>query len=117
VTTKKGTDMADRESEFEREQEQDAAAEAAAIGGRVSSEPPTEFEQELSEADRAVYEGGGGEAEGFELAEAELEEHASHGDEHAARRILEDADLLDEGETEASHAPDGEADEETDRDS
>ena len=29
---------------------------------------------------RAVSEGGGGEAEGFELAEEELIEHASHGD-------------------------------------
>jgi hypothetical protein len=106
--------MADeRESEFEREQEQEAAAEAAAIGGRASSEPPSEFEEEMDEADRAVYEGGGGEAEGFELAEAELVEHASHGDQHAARRIIEDADLLDEGEAEDSHAPDAEADEET----
>jgi hypothetical protein len=29
---------------------------------------------------RAVYEGGGGEAEGFELAEQELIENASHSD-------------------------------------
>ena len=105
----------DRESDFEREQEQDAAAEAAAIGGRVSSNP-TEFEEDLSEADRAVEEGGGGESEGFELAEAELQENASHGDEHSAGRIIEDADLLDEGEIEPSHAVDGEADEETDPD-
>ena len=32
------------------------------------------------EEQRAVREGGGGEAEGFELAEQELIEHASHGD-------------------------------------
>jgi hypothetical protein len=32
------------------------------------------------EEQRAVSEGGGGEAEGFELAEEELIEHASHGD-------------------------------------
>jgi hypothetical protein len=32
------------------------------------------------EEQRAVREGGGGEAEGFELAEEELIEHASHGD-------------------------------------
>jgi len=109
--------MADeRESEFEREQEQEAAEEAGAIGGRVSADAPTEFEEDLSEADRAVEEGGGGESEGFELAEAELEQHASHGDDHAARRIIEDAGLLDEGETEDSHAPDGEADEESDPD-
>jgi hypothetical protein len=104
------------ESEFEREQEQEAAQEAAAIGGRVSSDPPTQFEEDLSEADRAVEEGGGGESEGFELAEAQLQEHASHGDEHGARRVLEDAALLDEGETEPGRAPDGEADEESDPD-
>ena len=107
--------MSEPESEFEAEQEQQAAEEAAAIGGRVSSEPPTEQESELDEADRAVSEGGGGESEGFELAEAELEEHASHGDEHAARRILEDAALLDENEREEG-TPAGEADEETDPD-
>jgi hypothetical protein len=88
------------ESEFEAEQEQQAAEEAGAIGGRVSSQEPTEFEAELDEADRPVVEGGGGESEGLELAEAELADHASHGDEHAARRVIEDAELLDEGEGE-----------------
>jgi len=102
------------DSEFEAEQEKEAAAEAAAIGGRVSSEP-TEYERELSEADRAVIEGGEGESEGFELSEMELEEHASHGDEHAARRILEDAALNDEdGESERGSY--GEADSERNRD-
>jgi hypothetical protein len=38
-----------------------------------------------------VAEAGGGEAEGFEEAEQELVEHASHGDQHAARRAIEDA--------------------------
>lgn len=106
------------ESEFEAEQEKEAAAEAGSIGGRVSSEPPTEFEREMSEADRPVIEGGEGESEGFELSEYELEEHASHGDEHAARRVIEDADLLDEGEPaeEGYAARPGEADEEQDPD-
>jgi hypothetical protein len=72
-----------------REQEQAAAAEAAAIGGRVSSEPPGQDEPD--EAMRPVVEAGGGEAEGFEEAERELVEHASHGDQHAARRAIEDA--------------------------
>lgn len=85
-------------SEFEAEQEKEAAAEAGAIGGRASSEPPTEYERELSEADRPVVEAGEGESEGFELSEMQLQEHASHGDEHAARRILEDAALYDEDE-------------------
>jgi hypothetical protein len=49
-----------------------------------------------NEADRAVIEGGGGEAEGFELAEAELIDHATHGDLHAAGRAMRHA--RDDGE-------------------
>jgi hypothetical protein len=98
------------DDEFVDEQEKEAAAEAGAIGGRVSSEPPTELEQSMSEAERPLSEAGEGESEGFELAEMELEEHASHGDAHAARRILEDASLLDEDDRVAR---DGEADSET----
>lgn len=100
------------EEEFEAEQEQEAAAEAAGIGGRVSSGPPTEFDEEISEADRPLYEAGEGESEGFELAEAELEEHASHGDDHTPQRILEDAASLDEGEERDDEGEYGEADEE-----
>jgi hypothetical protein len=88
--------MTETEDEFEAEQEKEAAAEAGAIGGRVSSEPPSEYDEQLSEAERPVSEGGEGESEGFELAEMELQEHASHGDEHSAGRILQDASLLDE---------------------
>jgi hypothetical protein len=72
-----------------REEAEKAAAEAAAIGGRVSSEPPSQ--EQPDEAARPVIEGGGGEAEGFEEAERELVEHASHGDQHAARQAIEDA--------------------------
>jgi hypothetical protein len=39
-----------------------------------------DLDQRRQEEQRAVSEGGGGEAEGFELAEEELIEHASHGD-------------------------------------
>ena len=108
--------MDERESDFEREQEAEAAEEAAAIGGRVSSNPPSEFEEDLSDAERPVEEGGGGESEGFELSEVELVEHASHGDEHSAGRIIEDAALLDEGESEEVEELDGEADVERDPD-
>ena len=38
-----------------------------------------------------MAEAGQGEAEGFEQAEQELIEHASHGDQHAARQAIEDA--------------------------
>jgi hypothetical protein len=70
--------------EFEREQEEAAAAEAAAIGGRV--------EDDSDEATRPLAEAGEGESEGFEQAEDELIDHASHGDQHAARRVIEDAE-------------------------
>jgi hypothetical protein len=81
-----------------------AAAEAARIGGRPSEE--TELE---NGPDRPVAEGGGGEAEGFEQAEDQLIEHASHGDQHAARRAIYDAP--DESD-DIRAAEGGEADEE-----
>ena len=58
---------------------------------------------------RAVEEAGGGESEGFELAEQELIEHASHGDEHTPSRILRDAEPAEE----LTDAVYGEADEES----
>ncbi|MBV9819669.1 MAG: hypothetical protein JOZ07_15155 [Solirubrobacterales bacterium] len=95
-------------SDFELEQEQEAAAEAAAIGGHVSDEPDFLDDPEADPAQRPLIEAGEGEAEGFELAEQELIEHASHGDEHAAGRILEDAPDLEE---DPRVAIDGEPDE------
>ncbi len=78
-------------AEFEREQTELAGEEAGAIGGRVSSEPPAVDEDSPDEAHRPLVEAGEGESEGFEEAERELIEHAGHGDEHAAGRILQDA--------------------------
>ncbi|HWF51391.1 MAG TPA: hypothetical protein VG294_12200 [Solirubrobacteraceae bacterium] len=79
------------ERDLAKEQEDLAAAEAAAIGGRVSSEPPPTDDEGRDEAHRPLIEAGEGESEGFEEAERELIEHASHGDEHAAFRIIKDA--------------------------
>jgi hypothetical protein len=79
-------------SDIEREQEEAAAAEAAAIGGKVSSESTLTDD----EAQRPLREAGEGESEGFEESEAELVEHASHGDLHAARRVLEDAPMQED---------------------
>jgi hypothetical protein len=50
-----------------------AAAEAARIGGRPE-------EDDLDPAERPLVEAGGGEAEGFEQAEADLIENAEHGE-------------------------------------
>jgi hypothetical protein len=45
-----------------------------------------------------LIEAGEGESEGFELAEADLIEHAEHGDQHSTGPITRDAfdELLDE---------------------
>jgi hypothetical protein len=62
-----------------RQEEEAAAAEAAGIGGRAP-----EYEDEegdaASEADRAAIESGEGVEEGFETAESDLREAASHGE-------------------------------------
>lgn len=57
------------------EEEADAAAaEAAEIGGPAPDDPVDD------PAQRPLAEAGEGEAEGFELAEAELVDNAEHGD-------------------------------------
>lgn len=98
----------EREDELAAQEAHRAAAEAGAIGGRVSSEPPP-IEGGPDEAERPLVEAGQGEAEGFEQSEAELVEHASHGDQHAARRAIEDAP---EESDDARAAAAGEADRE-----
>jgi hypothetical protein len=56
------------------EEAEAAAAEAAEIGGPAPDDPIDD------PAERPLVEGGGGQAEGFELAEAELIDNAAHGD-------------------------------------
>jgi general stress protein YciG len=103
------------DEEFEAEEEREAAAEAAQIGGHVSYESLSNDEEPISEADRALIEAGEGESEGFELSEAALEQNASHGDQHSAGRIIEDAALQDE-DGEFDPETSGEADEEANAD-
>ncbi|MGI8904755.1 MAG: hypothetical protein ACR2IP_14125 [Solirubrobacteraceae bacterium] len=91
------------ERDLAREEADRAAAEAGALGGRVSSEPPPVDAEGIDEAQRPLDEAGQGEAEGFEEAERELVEHASHGDQHAARRVIEEAPL----QSDDSRASDG----------
>jgi hypothetical protein len=91
-----------------REEADRAATEAARIGGRTSSEPPPS--ESADDAERPLAEAGEGEAEGFEQAERELAEHASHSDEHAARRAIQDAPLDEADDARAAEA--GDADQE-----
>ena len=82
------------------EEEAAAAAEAAAIGGpRLHDADDPAFE--------AAYEAGEGESEGFEIAERELEENATHGGGRADP--LQDA-FTPELESDERTAVDGEAD-------
>ena len=62
-----------RDEELLEEEEDAAAAEAARIGGVVPRDEEDPAKQPLAEA-------GEGESEGFELAEKDLEDIASHGD-------------------------------------
>src|SRR3954452_14572802 len=83
------------------EEEAAAAAEAREIGGpRLHDADDPAFE--------AAYEAGGGEAEGFEIAERELEENASHGEGRADP--ISDA-FTPEVESDEVTALDAEADE------
>jgi hypothetical protein len=65
----------ERDEAFVEEEEAEAAAEAGVIGGRHEPDTDDPAEEPLAEA-------GEGEAEGFELAEKDLEDIAEHGDEH-----------------------------------
>lgn len=62
------------DSDLVREEEAAAAADAGRIGGTAGDE------DDFDPAMRPVYEAGGGVAEGFEQAEADLVENAQHGD-------------------------------------
>lgn len=80
-----------------------AAAEAAGIGG------PRPDDDTGDPAMRPVYEAGGGEAEGFEQAEADLVENASHGG--GGGNPIRDA-FTPEVESDEATAVDAEGDEE-----
>ena len=67
--------MEDRSDQLAEREAEEAAAEAARIGGAIPDDGDDPAQRPLTEA-------GEGEAEGFELAERALEENASHGDQH-----------------------------------
>jgi len=89
---------------FVEDEEEAAAAEAAGIGGRRPDYAVDDDNDD--EAHRPLEEAGEGEGEGFELAEHDLIEEASHGEE--GRYPGDDAF----GDEEESGAEYGEADEE-----
>ncbi|MDQ3677907.1 MAG: hypothetical protein M3401_14120 [Actinomycetota bacterium] len=72
-------DAEDDTTDFETREVRAAGAQAAAIGGRepdVGDAP----DEPIDEAQRPVREAGGGEEEGFEIAEHDLVRNASHDD-------------------------------------
>ena len=70
--------MTENDARDDRVAEEEAAAarDAGRIGGVAGDE------NDFDPAMRPVYEAGGGEAEGFEQAEADLIDNAQHGDGH-----------------------------------
>ncbi|HEX8857196.1 MAG TPA: hypothetical protein VF752_16495 [Thermoleophilaceae bacterium] len=93
-------EQAPNDEPYVEEQEEEAAAEAGRIGG-YGGEP------DWPEEERAVREGGGGEQEGFEEAEDELIENASHGDGDLSRDAFGGEEEI---ESDRSTADYGEAD-------
>lgn len=65
-------------------------------------------------SDQPLEEAGQGSSEGFELAEQDLVEHTTHGDQHGTSRISQDAAGFDDPEDADSEY--GEADQEQDPD-
>jgi hypothetical protein len=84
----------ERDEAFIEEEEEEAALEASKIGG----DAPRDV---TDPADQAIAEGGEGEAEGFELAEEDLIDIASHGDQH---RFPDTAVGKDEEEQQAEYS-------------
>ena len=88
------------------EEAEEAAAEAARIGGR---RPDYDVDDDTNdESHRPLEEAGEGEAEGFELAEHDLIEEASHGEEGRSPEV--DA-FQPELESDTADSVYGEADE------
>jgi hypothetical protein len=92
------------DEELVDEEAEAAAEEAGEIGGNAAKDSEDPAQQPLAEA-------GEGESEGFELAEKQLADIASHGDEH--RFPDRDAPAVEEredgerGEADAAIPPDG----------
>jgi hypothetical protein len=101
------TELGTSEDDLERREEEAAQREAGGIGGR---RPDYEDEEDLqaSEAERPLAEAGEGVEEGFEIAEDDLEEAASH---EENRYDPSATDFGDEESAGDADAEPGEADE------
>ena len=102
-------DDSEDEPDFATREEWAAAAEARAIGGMNPAVGGADPGEAADEAMRPVYEAGGGEAEGFELAERDLVRNASHDD---GAGFPERDGFTPETESDRSTVEYGEADEE-----
>ena len=102
-----GTPHEAAEDPLLRREEEAAAREAGSIGGRT---PEYEDEEggEAGEAERPLIEGGEGVEEGFEVAEDDLRDAASHGEN---RYDPSTAGFGDEESAGDADAESGEADE------
>jgi hypothetical protein len=65
----------------------------------MAPEWPTDPDDPVDPAVAPLIEAGEGEAEGFELAEGDLIEHARHDDQHALDPIIRDAAGFDDPES------------------
>jgi hypothetical protein len=95
--------------DFETREEWEAAREARAIGGPQADVGGADSSEPIDPAMIPVYEAGGGEDEGFELAEHDLVRNASHDD---GEGFPERDAFTPEAESDRSPAEYGEADEE-----
>jgi hypothetical protein len=73
---------------------------------------PENPDEPVDPAFAPLIEAGEGEAEGFDVAESDLIEHAEHGDEHSTQPIWDDAAGFDEEEPGVDDDVYGEADDE-----
>jgi hypothetical protein len=83
-----------------RQEEDAAAAEAGSIGGRAPEYDDEEGDP-VDEEDRALIEGGEGVEEGFETAEHDLQESASHSENRYDPEVRDFGDEESAGEGDA----------------
>ena len=105
--------MTDEYDPLAEEEAEAAAAEARGIGGR----PTRDLEEDLPHdpAMDPVYEAGGGESEGFEMAEEELIEHSEHGPARAETQVRVREEEISEEENRTESYGEGDQ-EDVDRD-